>query len=214
MPVVVENITQYYERIKNDILLLSKFMDEDYEFLIKSCRLKPSKLKRKKADKSVYHKKWHDEYGNSIFFSKEEIKIINNDLEIRDKIFISDLFRGLNIANAYKISKKIFIFQGTLDEEEFWLFSFLGIDNFFRTYYIDKSDVLNVSTLFIGINNLLKIKENINLTYFKIFEEDINLPSDKKTCYITNVPVHEDFLKIMNKVKPNLFETIIGSPAI
>lgn len=213
MPIIVQDIISYYERIKNDIKLVSGFMEKDYDFLIRSCRLKPSKLKRKKSNKSEYHIKWHDEYGNSIIFNKEKNKIITGDLSIRDKIFVSDLFKGISITNAYKISKKIFIYQG-LDDEEFWILSFLGIDNFFRTYYLDQHEVYTVSTLFIGINNIIKMQENLNLTYFKSIDDSILLPSEKNTSYISDIPAHEDFLKVMNKLKPNLFDVIVGSPAI
>ena len=64
-------------------------------FIIKSCRLKPTKYYfGDKQNKTILYKEWFDEYNNSLIITRDKSpKIIYGDLSI-NKFSYTDLYYG------------------------------------------------------------------------------------------------------------------------
>lgn len=200
------NIDSIYTKLNKHILLAQGYTEiPELQFIIESCRLKPYEYICNKTNKLVLQTWWVDEFGNSLIITKKKkLKIIYNDLSIdRKKLICTDLYYGLSLENILKISKTMYISYGR--DEDFYqdciMISFLGIDNYLRTYLYMYGEWQQLSSLCIGIKSLQQIAKNKNIRYFnklRIFK-DIGLPCREAEVWLSCVPPLKEFNEILEK---------------
>lgn len=165
--------------------------------LFKMCRLKPTDFFiLKKQTKLVFYKEWVDEFRNLIYFKNKKI-IIKYNYIMYEKILSTDLYYNLPIDKIIKISKFMFCIYGTTEEgETCCLLTFLGIDNYFRSYlYMD--GWTQVSPLLNGIENLLFIISKLDATKLVNFKNRgaAILPCAAPEAWLSCLPCEEHALR-------------------
>jgi hypothetical protein len=179
------SLDNLYTKIDNHILLAQSYTEiSDLAFIMKACRLKPYDYFFK--DKIRYitksgrlYRSWFDEYSNTLKITNKNISIIYNDLMLdKSKIINTDLYYGLSLNQLTKMSKLICLFAG-IDEdkqEETIFITFLGIDNYLRSYLYLYQEWQQVSSLLLGMENLKMIAQNREINYFKMLTKKENCP--------------------------------------
>lgn len=201
------SIERLYAQLNKHILLAQSYTEiNELYFIIKACRLKPhSFVFEDRNIKLILHKWWIDEFGNSLRIVKnKKIKITYNDLSLdKNKIVCTDLYYGLSIDKIAKMSKLMFL--SVMKEEETQLTEFcvalLGIDNYLRVYSNIDDQWIQMSPLYLGINNLKYITRNIDLKYFIELskKESAPLPCASARQWLSFMPPNRDFLQLMAK---------------
>lgn len=169
--------------------------------IIKLCRLKPyDYLFGNRSPNLILYKLWVDEFGNSIFIDKKNISITYNNLNL-NKTNCTDIYYGLSLEKIVKISKAVIIFFGKEEEDEFIFLTFLGIDNYFRSYLFEEESFEQVSTLLIGFKNLKIIEHNLDINYFKELKikENSPLPCQGQQAWLTCLPASSEFISLISK---------------
>ena len=201
------SIESIYYKLNRNILLAQSYTEiPELSFIIKSCRLKPySYFFENKTNKITLMRWWFDEFGNSLKITKKKIlKVIQGDLSLdKSKIICTDLYYGLSLDKAIKISKLAYLCYGQ-DEDEYQdclLMSLLGIDNYLRTYLYMYGDWRHISPLLIGIKNLKLIAKHTDIQYFHEFsiKENAGLPCQEARIWLTCLPANTEFLKTLEK---------------
>lgn len=195
-------LDSFYNKISKNIQLACKYSEIlELSFIIKSCRLKPSKYVFERENflrKIILYKNWFDEFGNALNISaNKRQKIIFNDLSILEqKIVSTDLYHGLPINKIYKISKLCLIFIGE-DNGDYCLITFLGLDNYFRTFLYSYGEWQRVSPLLNGFENLKLISKNLDLKTNIEFCNKDNLPNEceKPNSWLSSCPIEEKTLE-------------------
>ena len=186
----ISGLNNYYLKIIKKLKTVNGYLDNDnIEIIFKACRLKPI------IDSRILYRKWYDEYCNSIFISdKKTLKITLNDLSLdRNKIICSDYY-NLDIYETYKISKLAYIYVG-----EIMFVSFLGIDNFLRSF-VYNDGWKKTSPLLGGFAYLCEMFESLNLKGFRKAKKKVCKYGESWLCSLPTV--HKSFLnglKIKNK---------------
>lgn len=207
------NLNSFYEKINTQIKTTAAYAEiESLEFIIKSCRLKPYP----KNSQANHYKKWIDEYHNSYCINDNKIfKETYNDLEIDVNMSTSDLYYGLPLDKIYKISKMMFLYIGKDEEtrEDLIVISFLGIDNYWRAYYIQKDEIMNCSPLVIGFDMMDDIYKNLDIKYYTEIKvkQDIILECDCDTdkAWLSYCPPHQDFLDVVKEHNEFAYEFLL-----
>lgn len=200
------NIEKFYEQINKSILLTKAYTEiNELEFIIKSCRLKPYNLI---IDKEKYklqlYKKWFDEFGNSLsIIKKNRLKIIYNDLSV-DRAICTDLYFGLSMEKIVKFSKIVHIIAGYNEDtnDHYFLITFVGIDNYLRSYMYDYSQWQKVSPLMLGIKRLKNIFNHLDIKYFHELsnKENFMTPCASSVEWISCLLTPpQEFVKILKK---------------
>jgi hypothetical protein len=182
-----------YDKINNKIKTVKAFTEIDYlDNIITACRLKPYKYLLSKRDDRV-PVWWVDEYYNSLMISKKT-HIIYNDLKIdRTKITSTDLYYGLSLSQILKISFAVHL---VLSKEDCYLLTFLGIDNYFRSYLIEDGQVEKVSPLLLGIKPLQRIFKNLEgLKYINLTKKKNILACASEEVWLSCMPCPDKFLR-------------------
>lgn len=190
------SIDRYYHFINKNILLLQSYTAiPNLSFIIKACRLKPHPLRVK--NKFYLCKWWIDEFNNSLKIFNKKIKLIYNDLSLRKNIVCSDLYYGLSLSKILKMSKLIQISLIKDDENEsYQIITFLGIDNYLRSYVLNNSEYEQVSPLILGISNLKNIADNLDVNFFKkikIYKNNL-CPGIVANGWLSCLPVGDKFV--------------------
>ena len=200
------NIDSIYVKLDQYIKLAEAYSEiEHLSFIIKACRIKPHKYVFGKVKyKLVLYDWWFDEYGNSLKITDKKLKIIYNDLSLkRNKIVCTDLYYGLSISKVVKASKLMFMFAGKDEDmlEDCFMLSFLGIDNYLRTYCYLYGEWQQVSSLLLGYENLKIIARDKDIRKFKEIDIKNNMPiaciSEK--AWLTYLPASDEFLDTVAK---------------
>jgi len=209
------SLDAFYAQFDRHILLAQSYSEiEELGFIIKACRFKPHDYFENKINKLILHSWWFDEYGNSIKISKK-LKVIYNDLSLnRSKIICTDLYYGLPIQKVIKISKLAYVFTGKDEDllEDCFVISFLGIDNYLRTYSYLYGEWKQVASISLGIKPLKTIWKHIgtkNFLELKI-KENMPFPCLSAQAWITYLPASSDFSRILEKqhnVVSSIFNT-------
>lgn len=202
-----------FMKLRRQILLAESYSEiKNLAFIIKSCRLKPySYFFEAKSSKLILYKWWFDEYGNSLrILKKQRLKITYNDLALnKDKISSTDLYYGLPLDKISRMSKLVFICAGRDEDmlEDCFFISYLGIDNYLRTYLYMFGELTQVSSLLLGIANLKAIAKNVDIKYFQELKkkENIVLPCQDARVWLSYNPPSEEFLKIIEKQHEAVF---------
>lgn len=206
------SIDSIYSNIDRHILLAQSYTEiKDLFFIIKSCRLKPNDyIWGSRQDKLILYRNWFDEFGNSILITaNKRIKITLNDLSLeRNKIVSTDLYFGLSLERVTKISKMSYICAG-IDEdmlEECGIVTFLGIDNYLRSYMYLYGEWTVVSPLILGIKNLKTIAHNRDVKHFLNFsiKENMPIPCVSADQWLTFMPPSEQLVHSIDKKYPVL----------
>jgi hypothetical protein len=117
---------------------------------------------------------WIDEWGNSLRIENKTAKIILNDLSLKQKRIIStDLYFGLSLNRAIKMSKMIYLCAGKdedLGQPCYWL-TLVGLDNYARSYLYLYGEWKQVPTLLLGLNQLIILTQYFDLQYLKLLPE-------------------------------------------
>jgi hypothetical protein len=211
----VYNTDYLHCKLTKQILLAESYTEtKGLEFIIKSCRLKPYEyLFSKKNNNIILYRWWIDEFGNSLIINEDKkINITFNDLKLnRKKIVCTDLYSGLSISKILKISKLLFIYSGK-DEDlgnEFAMLGCLGIDGYLRCFMCLYGEWTNISPLYLGINNLLKIYNNLDVKFI-INNKNTMMPCADGQSWISSLPMQENFLSLIDKetniIVPKLIE--------
>ncbi len=205
------SIDKLHAQLNKHILLVQSYTEvKDLEFIIKSCRLKPhSYVFEDKNEKIVLHRWWFDEFGNSLKIEGKTVKIIYNDLALeQDKIVCTDLYYGLSLEKIAKMSKLAHVFIGKDEDllQDCFFLTFLGIDNYLRSYMFLQGEWQQVSPLLLGVKNLKRIARDLDIKYFLHIENKKNMPIPCFTEqeWLTFMPPSSDFLTAIGKQQENI----------
>lgn len=203
------SLDHWHNHLDKNIKLAAAYTEVNrLDFIIKSCRLVPKDFSFLKKDNQIkLYRWWVDEFGNSFKIIKNKrIKIIYNDLLII-KNNNTDLYYGLSMDKIYKISKLIFIYFGKDDlNQEYIYVSFLGIDNYLRTFLYEDSQFKIVSPLLLGLKNLKFISSHLDIKYFLNLKnkENITYPCMTGEGWLSLCPVSDDLKIIIDRQFPQL----------
>lgn len=203
---ITPNIERLYAEIRKHILLVQSYTEiSELVFIIKSCRLKPYPyIFETKNAKLVLFRWWLDEFGNSFKIIKnKKIKIILNDLSLdRARIVCTDLYRGLSLDRMAKTSKLVHLLSGKDDDHtDCFMISFLGIDNYLRSYLNIEGDWQQVSPLLLGMKELKNIAKHADIKRFVEFsnKENSALPCAEAREWISFMPACKEFLQALSR---------------
>lgn len=205
------NLKSFYDKIIRNLKVALGYTEIDgLDFIIRASRLKPfDYFFNNLRQKVVLHRTWFDEFGNTFNINKNKnIEIIKGDTRlINYNIPCTDLYYGLSLDKIFKISSLVQIIVGKFEENEYYFLNFLGIDNYFRTFIIYKDQIIKISPLELGFDNLHQMYENRKIRYFlKCKLKKINFPDpcEKAESWISYIPVHRDFIKLLEDKSPEL----------
>jgi len=174
-------------------------------FIMMACRLKPyDYFFEKRTNKIILERWWFDEFYNSFILKKKRIHIIYGDLRLnRELISCTDMYYGLSMSKISKMSKSVYITFGH-DEDLFHdciSISFLGIDNFIRTYVYYYGEWLRVSPLILGIKTLVYFIKNKDskLESQNKFLKNTYLPCTSGKAWLSSLPMEEDFTQTLEQ---------------
>lgn len=200
------SLERIYAQLNRHILLAQSYTEiSELMFIIKSCRLKPYSFVFDKRDtKLVLHRWWIDEFGNSFKIVKNKrIKIIHNDLSLnRDNIVSTDLYYGLSLDKIARISKIVFLCAGKDEDYQPCFFvSFLGIDNYLRTYTQTDGKWTQVSPLCLGLKNLKTLARNTDIKHFReiAIKENFPIPCVAARGWISFMPPNREFVHLLRR---------------
>jgi len=198
-------IDQLYISLDRHIKLVKGYTEiPELPFIIKSCRLKPVEYVFEGVRKLVLMRKWYDEFGCTLNLVGKTPIITRNDLSIdRSKLICTDLYYGLSLPKIAKMSKLVHICEG-IDEDKFeetYFLTFLGIDNYLRSYLYLWGEWEAVSPLLLGMEMLTFIARNNENGYVRKKNNSKSFPMAcvKGTSCLTYLPMHERLL--VNLVK-------------
>ena len=203
------SVNWLYARLDKHIRLLKGYTEIDsIPFIIKSCRLKPYNqpiLEREERTELFRH--WFDEFGNSLVLlpNSNEPKLIFNDLSIdKKKLICTDLYYGLSMDQIVKMSKVIHLIAGKDDDliEDCFLLTFLGIDNYLRSYLFLHGEWNIVSPLVMGWKHLKTLHNSANKKHFyqPIKKNNYILPCVREKSFLSSLPIGgNDFLDVIRK---------------
>jgi len=176
------SLDTFYAELSKHILIVQSFMEiKNFSFLIRACRLKPySCIFKKQEPRLLLYRWWFDEFGNSLKIDNyKKVTIVQNDLALdRDKIACTDLYFGLSLANVAKISKLLHVCSGKESNylhQDYVFLSFLGIDNYLRTY-LHLGEWQQVSPLLLGLENLRFLANNKEINHILHMEDETHTP--------------------------------------
>ena len=208
----MSNLDNFYIKIDKHISLTESFTEiKHLKDIIKGCRLRPYEPLTKKIK---LYRHWHDEFGNSFKIVKDKkIKIIYNDFEVdRDNLVFTDLYQGLSIDKIISISKLGYFFFGK--EEDFnsdcAFLSFLGIDNYLRSFMYLHGKLQLISSLYLGIHNLKTFYNHLDIKYFIEIKnkKDYPIPCQSGKVWLSCLPITDTFSKELENYSENLTQLL------
>lgn len=208
------SLDRFFIKIKRHIILAQAYTGiKNLHFIFTACRLKPYEFFTDKINyKLILYRHWFDEFGNSIIIHKNKhIKTIFNDLSLdQKKISCTDLYYNLSLDKICKMSKLFFLNHIQYQEDDNIFISFLGLDNYLRTYYYLDNEWIQVSPLYLGWKNLKSISQNISVQDFKKLniKEEYEDACTAQTQWISLLPPTHQFQKIMKAEFGDLLQFI------
>lgn len=200
------SLDSLYSQIDRHILLAQSYTEiSELFFIIKACRLKPySYVFEEKSEKLILYRQWFDEFGNSFNIDRNKrVKIVYNDLSLpRKSIVCTDLYYGLSLDRVAKMSKFCYLSFG---KDEDWqqdcaLITFLGIDNYLRSFMYLHGEWQQVSPLNLGMKHLKILSKNKDIKYFLKLDikENSAIPCIISEQWLSFLPPHKEFLSRLN----------------
>lgn len=203
------NIESYYNKIEKLVLLAEAYTEiKGLSFIIKMCRLKPFE---KVIDLSL-HRHWIDEFGNSLKIKSKRLFLTYNNLAIKHSdLPCTDLYYGLSIDKIVKISKLAYLCHYK-DEEDYYVISLLGIDNYLRTYSYYQGEWKQIPSLTLGMKTLKFIANNQDIKYFlnSAKKENLPFPCQKGEEWLTLLPTSKVLAEILKTKHDAMFSFIHG----
>lgn len=202
------SIDSFYIDINDHVNLVESYTEiNNIATIIKACRLKPHDyLFKQKTSKIKLFKWWIDEFNNSLYLNKD-IEIVYNDLK-SNKTISTDLYYGLSINKIVAISSLAYICAGKDEDtyEDFAIITFLGLDDYLRSYMFMYGEWTQVSPLLIGIDNLQNLFKGVGTSYFQKLKNKKNsgMPCEEIETWLTSLPVSDDFITDLNKQYENI----------
>jgi hypothetical protein len=200
------SLDKLYTQLHKHIVLAQSYTEfTNLALIIQSCRLKPNDyVFRKKSLKTILYSDWFDEYGNSLHFNKKTVSLVYGDLSLdRDKIVNTDLYYGLSLDRVIKMSKMAFICLGVDEDllEDCFFLTFLGLDNYFRSYLFLHGDIQQVSSLLLGLDTLQMLVQHIGLQYSKKLDslEKCPLPCQRTQAWLSCLPLSSALVSDIRK---------------
>ncbi|MBF0572121.1 MAG: hypothetical protein HQL12_09685 [Candidatus Omnitrophica bacterium] len=203
----------FHAKIDRTIRLVQSYTEIDYlGWLIKSARLKPHAHIFEGFRHGVKLQNWWvDEYRNSLEITKKKkLQITYNDLRLdKNKIICTDIYYGLSMKQIAQISKLVYLCAGK-DEDLYqncFLITFVGIDNFLRTYLSWFGEWQPVSPLLLGEEHFQILFHNLDVKHFqqiKKYKEN-PIPCQKEQVWLSYLPASDDFLNVIK----NQYETLL-----
>jgi hypothetical protein len=201
------SIEWLHAKIDKHIRLAQSYTEiPELGFIIEACRLKPHDyLFDERANKITLYKWWFDEFGNSLSIVKgKKINITANDLHLdKKKIVCTDLYYGLSIDRAIKMSKLVHLIVGRDEDlyQECCLLTLLGIDNHLRTYLYWGGEWQQISPLLAGMKNLKLIANHLDIRYYLsvVNKENSALPCASSRAWLSCLPVNLSFVSEVDK---------------
>ncbi len=200
------SIEWLHGKLSRQIKLAQSYTEiPELAFIIEACRLKPyDYLFDEKSDKITLYRWWFDEFGNSLTIKGKKIIITANDLRLdKKKIVCTDLYYGLSIDRAIKMSKLIHLVAGKDEDlyQDCYLLSLLGIDNHLRTYLYWYGEWQQISPLLIGMKNLKLIASHLDIKYYLsvVNKENSSLPCASSRAWLSCLPISPAFVSEVNK---------------
>lgn len=207
----MKNLDTLYIKLHKQMLLAQSYCEvPELVFIIKGCRLKPYEHVFEGNRKLVLYRWWFDEFGNSFKITeKKKLNITYNDLSLdREKVVCTDLYYGLSLDKIAKISKLAYICAGHDEDtyQESYFITFLGIDNYLRSYMYLYGEWQTVSPLLLGIKNLKLLARNNDVKYFRHFSNSKTLPIPcvSSEAWITSLPLSANLRTDFNKKYPTM----------
>jgi hypothetical protein len=196
-----------YLTLHKHMLLAQSYSEvQELFFIIKTCRLKPyDYVMGERSEKLLLYKWWLDEFSNSLHILKSKrLEIVYNDLNIdRDKIVCTDLYYGLSLDRVAKMSKLVYLCAGKDEDllEDAFFLTFLGLDNYLRSYMLLHGEWQQVSPLLLGLKNLKLIAHNADIKYFRQFEnkEDMPIACASARQWLSFLPLSPSLLTQLDK---------------
>jgi len=211
------SIERLYSTLNRHIKLVESYTEiEGLAFIIKACRLKPyDYVFGNRDNKLILHRRWFDEFGNSLIINEKKVKIIYNDLKLdRDLIVCTDLYYGLSLENIAKISKLVYLVAGKDEDllQECYLLTFLGIDDHLRSYLYWYGSWQQVSPLIMGMKSLTLLLDHKDTKYFHQIgnKENSAIPCVQGKSWISFMKPSPGFLDII-RGQYNLLLPILGT---
>lgn len=200
------SLDHLYSDITKHILLAQAYTEiQELPFLIKSCRLKPfSYIFERKSASPILYDWWFDEFGNSLRIINKKLEITTDDLLLKNKkIVCTDLYYGLSITKIAKISKVLYIHQ----EQENISISFIGIDNFIRSFHFMDGTWEPHPPLHLGVKKIKLIFKNLDTKNFKdlLNKEKSVEPGIENGEWLSFLPANKYFIKLLENRYDNLF---------
>jgi len=204
-----------YEKIDKHSDLAQAYLDIDgLSFIMRMCRLKPYKYFSKGAgNKLELCRWWIDEFGNSFEIKYKTICITYNDLKIsQSKIISTDLYHGFSLNKISKVSKLAHIYCAKDEGENIFIISFLGADNYLRSYQCLGEEWEAISPLTLGLEQLQLIEKNKNLEYSKHFttEEVSSIYQLSGEIWMTYLPMNKILINELKKNYDDSFSFLEG----
>ncbi len=195
-----------YTQLDRHILLAQSYTENtELFFIIKACRLKPYEyVFGEKSEKLILYRQWFDEFGNSLNIdSNKRIKINYNDLTIpRKDIVCTDLYYGLSLDRIAKISKFCYTSYGKDEDlqQDCAIITFLGIDNYLRSFMYLYGEWQQVSPLLLGMKQLKILSKNRDIKYFLKLDlkENLTIPCINAEHCLSFLPPHKEFLSMLS----------------
>lgn len=198
------SIESFYANLNKQIRLAQSYTEIDsLSSIIRACRLKPTEYLSNRSKNIILYRHWEDEFNNSLSIKKKKLIITTGNLINKKPIVCTDMYHGLSIAKISKMSKLLFLSFGKDEDkkEDCCLLTFLGIDNYLRSYLLLYGEWRQVSPLIIGVPNLKNIFKKIDIKYFIKLSKKENcvIPCVSTQTWITCMPASPDFIDLIRK---------------
>lgn len=201
------SLDAFYAKIDRLVRLTESYTEiEELSFIIKACRLKPYSLfSQKKDERLVLHRWWFDEYGNSLRIVKNKrIKITYGDLELdRKNIVCTDLYYGLSIDKIAKMSKLVHLYSGKDEDlyEDCAVLTFVGLDNYLRSYVYMYGEWKPISPLTLGMRLLKSLANHLDIKHFLKLENKENciIPCISAETWLSFMPPSKEFTSLVGQ---------------
>lgn len=212
------NLKTFYDKIVRNLKVVLGYTEiKDLDLILRACRLKPyDYFYNKLKNKVVLHRAWFDEFGNSLHINQSKnIQIVYGDIKfLNQEINCTDLYYGLTMNKVVKISKLVNIIKGKYEKYDIYYLTFLGIDNYFRTFLVYNGRVMKTSSLIIGFDNIKTLWYSSNIRYFmnsKLKRNNIPSPCLRAESWTSYIPVHRDFHQIIDDEFPELKNVFVSN---
>lgn len=211
----MKNLDTLYIKLEKHLLLAQAYSEiPELLFIIKGCRLKPYEYVFEGNKKLVLYRWWFDEFGNSFKINQnKKLEIKYNDLALdREKIICTDLYYGLSLDKIAKISKLVYICLGPDEDshEESIFLTFLGIDNYLRSYMYLLGEWQTVSPLLLGVKHLRMLARNSDIKHFRHFHNSKTLPIPclSSESWISSMPLGTELISLLAKKSDQLLPVL------